>query len=191
MPDKAPAEYNASLSLLVGEIEAPKNKPNLLKQILNKVTPKPTAEAQLVDLPLHEFKARGWDATLNRWRQPVYPALDINFRNATESSTAVWNLVAIGADVDRPAKIPDYKGKEREGGEHKVFSISNPVHNQLTPDTIEMSSNTVASTETGSTSSSDISYPAKDRSVLTLAGSAASSSGTSFDSNPDIWKQTV
>ncbi|KAJ7087109.1 hypothetical protein C8R44DRAFT_900749 [Mycena epipterygia] len=173
MLDKIPAEYNASLSLLVGEIDATKNKPNLLKQILNKVTPKSTPEPQLVDLPLHEFKARGWNATLNRWRQPVYPALDINFRNATESSTAVWNLVAIGAEVDETAKLPDYKGKGREG----VMT--------------EVSNNTIASTEARSTSSSDISNSAKDRSILTPVGSMSSSGSTSFDSNTDIWKRTV
>ncbi|KAJ7917748.1 hypothetical protein B0H13DRAFT_2440706 [Mycena leptocephala] len=116
IPDETPAKYNASLSLLVGEIDVSKNKPNLLKQILNKVIPNYTPEPHLIDLPLHEFKARGWDVSMNKWRQPVYPALDTNFRNATDGP-AIWNLIATGKvhksteEVDQPGNMP---GSDKE-----------------------------------------------------------------------------
>jgi hypothetical protein len=93
-----------------------KAKSPLLKQILNKFTRKSAPQAQLAQLPLYEIKARGWDARLNKWRQPVYPALDVNFRNATDRSDIVWNLVPSGiVDLKQPSidaeALPRVEGK--------------------------------------------------------------------------------
>ncbi|KAJ7153037.1 hypothetical protein C8R43DRAFT_452278 [Mycena crocata] len=106
--DKAPAIYNASLSLLVGAADVAqekKEKPNWMKQIVRKLKPKSTPGSQLADLPLYEVKARGWDVTLNQWRLPVYPTLDAKLHNVTEDSSPAWKLVVTSteAQTNHPA----------------------------------------------------------------------------------------
>ncbi|KAJ7263764.1 hypothetical protein C8J57DRAFT_1626017 [Mycena rebaudengoi] len=46
---------------------------------------------ELIDLPLHEYVARGWDATNRQWRNTVWPTLDQAFVGCPRSSAA-WNL---------------------------------------------------------------------------------------------------
>jgi NAD(P)H-dependent FMN reductase len=55
---------------------------------------------------LHEYIARGWDASLDQWRLPIYPTLDRNFRPGATSS---WKLEV----TDERGKVlvdPEYKG---------------------------------------------------------------------------------
>jgi hypothetical protein len=46
---------------------------------------------ELIDLPLHEYVARGWDATNRQWRNTVWPTLDQAFVGCPRS-LAAWNL---------------------------------------------------------------------------------------------------
>jgi hypothetical protein len=46
---------------------------------------------ELIDLHLHEYVARGWDATNEQWRNTVWPTLDQGFVSSPRPS-ATWNL---------------------------------------------------------------------------------------------------
>ncbi|KAJ6550840.1 hypothetical protein DFH09DRAFT_606835 [Mycena vulgaris] len=70
--------------------------------------------AAVLDIPPHEYLARGWDATNNRWRSVLWPALDHNFRAAElERTSPVWK---IGWKV---AQTTAAKGKKMRVGREK------------------------------------------------------------------------
>ncbi|KAJ6534971.1 hypothetical protein B0H19DRAFT_1271641 [Mycena capillaripes] len=66
----------------------------------------------------HEYLARGWDATNNRWRSVLWPALDQHLRAAdVERTPPVWHLerkVAKRTIEDKSMKMRAAKGKMRE-----------------------------------------------------------------------------
>ncbi|KAF8210703.1 hypothetical protein K438DRAFT_96646 [Mycena galopus ATCC 62051] len=52
-----------------------------------------SSRTSLIDIPQHEYLARGWDVDNNRWRSVVWPALDKHFRAATlERTSPVWKI---------------------------------------------------------------------------------------------------
>ncbi|KAJ7087116.1 hypothetical protein C8R44DRAFT_752293 [Mycena epipterygia] len=105
IPDKA------SLSLLVGVIDVSNTKASMLKQILNKVVQKFTPKPQL-------------DASMNKWRQPAYPLLNINFRKGS----TVWKLVAAGEvhkSTEEVNQSGGSKGKGCETGEKTAPQVQN------------------------------------------------------------------
>ncbi|KAJ6596551.1 hypothetical protein B0H10DRAFT_1960142 [Mycena sp. CBHHK59/15] len=106
--DKSAAKHGAAVALSVGalNLSEPKAKAGLLKRVFKPRTEEPIN--QITNIRLHEYKARGWDATLNRWRQPIYPTLDKSFHKTTDS-LAVWKIV-----VDITQEAEAVKGKERD-----------------------------------------------------------------------------
>ncbi|KAJ7723167.1 hypothetical protein B0H16DRAFT_1788098 [Mycena metata] len=93
--------------------------PRFLKQILNRVTKSPKVQregplaADIKTLPLYEFTSRGWDATRNEWRMPIYPSLSHCLRQAVKNSTLrTWNLKVVGLEPDTAIK-----GKQRDPGQ--------------------------------------------------------------------------
>ncbi|KAJ6607753.1 hypothetical protein B0H10DRAFT_2194738 [Mycena sp. CBHHK59/15] len=106
--DKSAAKHGAAVALSVGalNLSEPKAKAGLLKRVFKPRTEEPIN--QITNIRLHEYKARGWDATLNRWRQPIYSTLDKSFHKTTDS-LAVWKIV-----VDITQEAEAVKGKERD-----------------------------------------------------------------------------
>ncbi|KAJ6535027.1 hypothetical protein B0H19DRAFT_1184748 [Mycena capillaripes] len=46
-----------------------------------------------IDIPPHEYLARGWDVNNNEWRSALWPALDKHSRAAVyERTSPVWNI---------------------------------------------------------------------------------------------------
>ncbi|KAJ7469002.1 hypothetical protein FB451DRAFT_1255513 [Mycena latifolia] len=141
--DKNPAKYPALLSLSLG-VPPAKEKPSLLKRISEKLAIDSSThhkteplEAQISKLPLYEFKARGWDATTERWRMPVYPKLDSTMTRTAEKSTDhVWDLEVVDLSTD---KLPKLKGKQREpagptplgGNNEKIPIDSEPTEDEF------------------------------------------------------------
>ncbi|KAJ7628764.1 hypothetical protein FB45DRAFT_867746 [Roridomyces roridus] len=69
----------------------------------------------LVDVPLHEYVARGWDVTNQQWRNTTWPRLDADFADAgLSSSSARWNLTL---DCSRAAEISRNEDKPGEDTE--------------------------------------------------------------------------
>jgi hypothetical protein len=60
-------------------------------------------------LPLYDFKARGWDATTERWRMPIYPRLDSALRKVEDREDTVWNLQQVNITAEN---VPKAKGKQ-------------------------------------------------------------------------------
>ncbi|KAJ7468975.1 hypothetical protein FB451DRAFT_1478661, partial [Mycena latifolia] len=118
--DKTPANHRAAVSFSLG-VPPAKDKPSLIKRLSHKLAVKSLIrrkeeplEPQISKLPLHEFKARGWDATTEQWRMPVYPRLDSTLAQTPENSeTHVWDLEVGDLSTD---KLPKFKGKQREPG---------------------------------------------------------------------------
>jgi hypothetical protein len=119
--ERTPAKHPALLSLSVG-IPPSKKKPSLFKRMTNKRAMKALMDyreeqpkSQILQLPLHEFKARGWDATTEKWRMPVFPTLNETLGRAPKNSSAhIWNLEV--ADMSDP-NLTKSKGKQRDPGE--------------------------------------------------------------------------
>ncbi|KAJ6535010.1 hypothetical protein B0H19DRAFT_1184701 [Mycena capillaripes] len=52
-----------------------------------------SSAAPLIDIPPHEYLARGWDVNNNEWRSVLWPALDKHSRAAVyERTSPVWNI---------------------------------------------------------------------------------------------------
>jgi len=65
-------------------------------------------------LPLHEHITRGWDMTNERWRDPVWPKLDKNFKASGEQvgNPGCWELHRDDNEVIGPMdESSDCKGK--------------------------------------------------------------------------------
>jgi hypothetical protein len=46
-----------------------------------------------IDIPQHEYLARGWDVNNNEWRSVLWPALDKDSRAAVyERTSPVWKI---------------------------------------------------------------------------------------------------
>ncbi|KAJ7622290.1 hypothetical protein FB45DRAFT_927433 [Roridomyces roridus] len=58
----------------------------------------------LIDIPLHEYVARGWDETNKEWRNTVWPSLDEDFQSVPAASAAVELTVTPGAGVGSGAE---------------------------------------------------------------------------------------
>ncbi|KAJ7723141.1 hypothetical protein B0H16DRAFT_1699065 [Mycena metata] len=113
-----PTQPGNPLALSIG-ILPDRAEPGFLKQILNRVTKSPRVHkggplaADIETLPLYEFTSRGWDATRNEWRMPIYPSLSHCLRQAVKNSTLrTWNLKVVGLDLDTITK-----GKQRNPGQ--------------------------------------------------------------------------
>ncbi|KAJ7231316.1 hypothetical protein C8J57DRAFT_181467 [Mycena rebaudengoi] len=111
---KKTSEYDAALSLSIGLLDQkhPNDKPGFLRKLTNKLSDislsrrNPIPNASIETVRLHEYIARGWDASLDQWRLPIYPTLDRNFRPGATSS---WKLEV----TDERGKVlvdPEYKG---------------------------------------------------------------------------------
>ncbi|KAJ6448586.1 hypothetical protein C8R45DRAFT_1046037 [Mycena sanguinolenta] len=88
--------HNAANSVAIGLFEEPKeNVKTGMRKLIQKFAPKSSRQKSkkpdLIDLPLHEYVARGWDHTNQMWRNTVWPTLDRGFRDVPHSSAA-WNL---------------------------------------------------------------------------------------------------
>ncbi|KAJ7081725.1 hypothetical protein C8R44DRAFT_823320 [Mycena epipterygia] len=112
--DNTVAKYDVPLSLSVGVAPATK-KPGWLQRISSKLGGKSATEVvessdfQISKLSLHDFKARGWDATTERWRMPAYPSWGRTLNQVTKDSTAhVQNLTA-DPTMDN---LPESKGRQ-------------------------------------------------------------------------------
>ncbi|KAJ7679579.1 hypothetical protein B0H17DRAFT_1077745 [Mycena rosella] len=95
---KTAAESSARLSLAIGSPHLISNK--LAIKSLTRRKEEPLAP-QISTLPLHELKARGWDAETERWRVPVYPTLDSTLAHAPHKSTVhAWDLEVVEVSTD-------------------------------------------------------------------------------------------
>ncbi|KAJ7787811.1 hypothetical protein B0H13DRAFT_1936686, partial [Mycena leptocephala] len=96
--DEINAEYGVPLSLSIGV--APTDKLSWFKKMANKLIGKSSAlrtqiQANPLSAPsLIDFKARGWDATMERWRMPSYPLWGETLQQARE------NLQIRGQDME-------------------------------------------------------------------------------------------
>ncbi|KAJ7925580.1 hypothetical protein B0H13DRAFT_1974742 [Mycena leptocephala] len=97
-----------------------RKEPSLFKRVSDKIHTALTRrqdaqpDSQILQLPMHEFKARGWDATLEEWRMPVCPSLDASLRSAARELTiTAWELNVGQGHVDND---PKSKGKQRDPG---------------------------------------------------------------------------
>ncbi|KAJ6564298.1 hypothetical protein B0H19DRAFT_1285671 [Mycena capillaripes] len=114
-PDKAAPTYPALLALSVA-VPPSDEKPNLFRQMANKLAvlsqrkTEDTSDSRISALPLYDFKARGWDATTEEWRMPVYPRLDRALRRAEDQTVDVYDLKRVAENL---AKV---KGKQRDTG---------------------------------------------------------------------------
>ncbi|KAJ6597483.1 hypothetical protein DFH09DRAFT_1272188 [Mycena vulgaris] len=97
--DSAPLVHDAANSVAIGLFEQPADPgraKSSIRKLMNRVTPRSssrkTKRPMLIDLPLHEYIARGWDATNEQWKNTVWPTLDKDFLDAGASPSAAWNL---------------------------------------------------------------------------------------------------
>ncbi|KAJ7121090.1 hypothetical protein C8R44DRAFT_736776 [Mycena epipterygia] len=95
--DMAPSAHDAANSVAIGLFDERKDAvKSSMRKFMHRITPKSsrraTKQSALADLPLHEYVARGWDATNEQWRNTVWPKLDEGFVDARGSSSAAWNL---------------------------------------------------------------------------------------------------
>ncbi|KAJ7694448.1 hypothetical protein B0H17DRAFT_1057645 [Mycena rosella] len=99
---KTAAEYSVPISVSIGT-PAASTKPSWPQKISNKMAikslirrKKEALPAQIATLPLYELIARGWDATTQRWRVPVYPALDSSLAQTPgKSKVHVWDAEVV------------------------------------------------------------------------------------------------
>ncbi|KAF7342001.1 hypothetical protein MVEN_01787200 [Mycena venus] len=125
--DKTAARYPAKLSLSVATASPPglKNLPTLQK-IVNKLVVKsltgrksiPT-NPQIPKLRMHEYISRGWDATHQEWRMPIYGSLTSTLQKASKPSETAWDLALdLAADppgVKSEGKMYDFGPGAMEG----------------------------------------------------------------------------
>ncbi|KAJ7737326.1 hypothetical protein B0H16DRAFT_1572137 [Mycena metata] len=92
---------SAAHSLALGLFEQPKDTAKSPAHRLVRRLRKYTEKAKLaISIPLHEYTARGWDATNKQWRNVIWPRLDSNFGDAGATSQAAWTLEFNQMDVD-------------------------------------------------------------------------------------------
>ncbi|KAJ7768632.1 hypothetical protein DFH07DRAFT_769178 [Mycena maculata] len=97
--DNAPCAHHAANSVAVGLFEERKHTVRRgMQKFIHNITPRASPQktkkrkkAVLIDLPLYEYVARGWDLTNEQWRNTVWPTLDESFSDVPRSSAA-WNL---------------------------------------------------------------------------------------------------
>ncbi|KAJ6545373.1 hypothetical protein B0H19DRAFT_1075701 [Mycena capillaripes] len=114
--DTTTPKYPAATSLSAGPPPT-MAKPTILKKIKNWLAVKllthkkeEPPDSWILDLPIHDFKSRGWDVMTEKWRMPVYPSLDHTLQQAVEDSKAhVWKLKMIDLSS---VTMPQAKGKE-------------------------------------------------------------------------------
>ncbi|KAJ7481844.1 hypothetical protein FB451DRAFT_1444471 [Mycena latifolia] len=93
-----PLSHDAANSVAIGIFEQrPEAAQSGMRKLMHRIIPKSSSrkrkQPMLIDLPLHEYVARGWDATNEQWRNTVWPTLDERFSDAgLSSSAACWNL---------------------------------------------------------------------------------------------------
>ncbi|KAF7349743.1 WD-REPEATS-REGION domain-containing protein [Mycena sanguinolenta] len=98
----------AANSVAIGLFEEPKEDAKTgMRKFIQKFAPKSSRQkprkTDLIDLPLHEYVARGWDQTNQMWRNTVWPTLDEGFRDAPRSSAA-WNMSLISGTPEDDAR---------------------------------------------------------------------------------------
>jgi hypothetical protein len=127
---RTPAGHSTLLSLSLGVTPAT-DKPTLLKRISNKLAVKSLIhrkqplDSKISTLPLHDFKARGWNATTERWMMPIYPRLDSDLRRVEDPEETAWNLQRVNVAEN----LPKAKGKQRDPGESMpTLTISRCLH---------------------------------------------------------------
>ncbi|KAJ6545392.1 hypothetical protein B0H19DRAFT_999126, partial [Mycena capillaripes] len=146
IPQTDPAIKSSTPMSLSLAIAPTKDKPGILKRIANKLAlksltrRKQTESQNIPTLPLYDFKARGWDATTERWRMPVYPRLDDTLCMAEKPGANFWILKRVddansgkqprnkqhGPQIIEPeedkerANLPNSNGKQcnHPGGNH-------------------------------------------------------------------------
>ncbi|KAJ7737323.1 hypothetical protein B0H16DRAFT_105816 [Mycena metata] len=95
------AAHSLALGLFEQPKDADKSPAHRLIQRLRKSTEKAKSA---ISIPLHEYTARGWDATNEEWRNVIWPRLDSDFGDASATSQAAWTLelnqMAVGAKME-------------------------------------------------------------------------------------------
>ncbi|KAJ7768628.1 hypothetical protein DFH07DRAFT_300070 [Mycena maculata] len=97
LTDSASSPQNAANSVAIGLFDERKDTVRSgLRKFMRSIAPKSsrqnTKDSILMDLPLHEYVARGWDATNEQWRNTVWPRLDASFSDTRLPSSAAWNI---------------------------------------------------------------------------------------------------
>ncbi|KAJ7628706.1 hypothetical protein FB45DRAFT_1079899 [Roridomyces roridus] len=93
--DSSCLPHNAANSLAIGFLERKDTIKAGMRELMHGIVLKSFRQKSkkpvLIDLPLHEYVARGWDETNKQWRNTVWPTLDEEFRDVPISAAA-WNL---------------------------------------------------------------------------------------------------
>ncbi|KAF7333078.1 hypothetical protein MVEN_02372600 [Mycena venus] len=96
-----PAVPEAADSLSVALLDKTQRKEHVkgaMKKLISKITSKSkSTKPALIDLPLYEYVARGWDATNKVWRNTVWPTLDQDFVSTDRPASTAWHLIDPGA----------------------------------------------------------------------------------------------
>ncbi|KAJ7742734.1 hypothetical protein DFH07DRAFT_943292 [Mycena maculata] len=108
------------MALAVGTISSSRRKPSLIKRVTNALAVKSLTlrkgtqpNPQIVNLPMHEYIARGWDERLHAWRMPIYPTLTSSLHEALKGpGIAAWQL-DVGDFAAEDAPKGKGKGKSR------------------------------------------------------------------------------
>ncbi|KAJ7231944.1 hypothetical protein C8J57DRAFT_178077 [Mycena rebaudengoi] len=93
----------AAVSLAVGLLKQkdPERKSGIFRKMTKKLSGiahrKPSPNNQIPAIRLYECISRGWDVTHAKWRLPIYPTLDRNFRPPDKTSPAAWKLEVVDA----------------------------------------------------------------------------------------------
>ncbi|KAJ7807899.1 hypothetical protein B0H13DRAFT_2295687 [Mycena leptocephala] len=124
--DTTQANYSAKMALSIATVSRPPREPNKEPGILRSITSKFSSltrrktvqsDPQIETLRMHEFISRGWDATQQQWRMPIYPSLTNTLQWACRSSDAVWDLNVQDMTAAHPlAEAPKFVGKQCESG---------------------------------------------------------------------------
>ncbi|KAJ7622263.1 hypothetical protein FB45DRAFT_1091051 [Roridomyces roridus] len=101
--DEIPSAHNAANSFAVGLIDpqtdlSPKTGARkFTRRLVSKYLRRPKSmKPSLIDVPLHEYVARGWDETNKEWRNTVWPSLDKDFQSVPAESAAMELIVTPG-----------------------------------------------------------------------------------------------
>ncbi|KAJ7443903.1 hypothetical protein B0H11DRAFT_452398 [Mycena galericulata] len=94
--DTAHSVHGATNSVAIGLFDERKeplkdNMRKFMSQLTFKSSRHKTKKPVLIDLPLHEYVARGWDRVNEQWRNTVWPTLDADFF-AVPPPSAAWKL---------------------------------------------------------------------------------------------------
>lgn len=122
---------DAAHSLALGAFEQPKDTgKSPVRKIMRRLSTKSHAERQpTIKIPLHEYAARGWDATNEQWRNVIWPRLDKSFTYAAAASPPAWTLKLHPMDVDRKTElgINDMDGRAESSDDSELGMPKAPI----------------------------------------------------------------